>query len=118
MPQHDNTSLLYHGTVKKSHWRSFLLLSVSPLNFFTKNWALALFAGNEQLFSRLVELLHFTGILAYLFFTSKPKGVTQGIRVLAEIGKRTFEKPSCETSFTLRGSSSGCKRQWNYDIHV
>ena len=69
MPQHDNTSLLYHGTVKKSHWRSFLLLSVSPLKFFTKIWALALFAGNEPLFFKtIVELLHFTGILSIPFF--------------------------------------------------
>ena len=43
---------LYHGTVKKSQWHSFLLLSVSPLKSFvqTTGWALALFAGNEPFF--------------------------------------------------------------------
>ena len=51
VPQRGNISL-YHGTVKKSQWHSFLLLSVSPLTSFvqTTGWALALFAGNEPFF--------------------------------------------------------------------
>lgn len=39
----------------------------------------------------LVDLLLFAGILRTDFFTSKTKGVTQEIRVLADMGKRIFE---------------------------
>jgi len=44
-------------------------------------WALALFAGNEPLFSKLIDLLHFTCIFSLTFFTSKTKGVTHGIPI-------------------------------------
>ena len=91
MPQRGNISL-YHGTVKKSQWHSFLLLSVSPLKSFvqTTGWALALFAGNEPFFSRLVDLLHFTCIFSLTFLQVKQKASRMEFRFRAKSGNKTL----------------------------
>ena len=87
MPQRGNISL-YYGTVKKSQWHSFLLLSVSPLKSFvqTTGWSnkfgrFLFLQETNHFFSRLIDLLHFTCIFSITFFTSKTKGVTYGIPI-------------------------------------
>ena len=57
-------------------------------------WALALFAGNEQLFSRLIDLLHFTCIFSLTFLQVKQKASRMEFRFRAKSGNKTFDEPS------------------------
>ena len=59
-----------------------------------KFWALALFAGNEPFFSRLVDLLHFTCIFSKTFLQVKQKVSRMEFRFRTKSGNKTFDEPS------------------------
>ena len=100
VPQRGNISL-YYGTVKKSQWHSFLLLSVSPLKSFvqTTGWSnkfgrLLFLQETNHFFSRLIDLLHFTCIFSITFFQVKQKASRMEFRFRAKSGNKTFDEPS------------------------
>ena len=114
VPQRGNISL-YHVTVKKSQWHSFLLLSVSPLKSFvqTTGWALALFAGNEPFFFKTSWFTAFYLYLQFNFFLQvKQKASRMEFRFRAK--NKTFDER--ESSFdSLTGYFPATSGQWGHE---